>query len=310
MAGWFAPSKTELDEKLDRCMDTINAYTDREIACVPRKWRTLLLGMRAGFRLPRLLDAVRMLYQDIFPLRCGGDLIMKSVAGVIQDGRQNIKSSISDADLIRASALFDVFDRDRRGAISEENLREIGFSASATADIMHAMDADGNKKIDLFEFMSDQVGDDEPDIFDILEHHLASADLVKSFSHDDIEQIISLTRQASKEEQGESSSSLLQASTAAVAAASSGNGVYSSAGEPSKHDARFLEILAYIRSLEQKLEQNPVSNERLKVILDGSIEASRDEDVVEALRFVYNEVGAIRIAGNMIFQIVTRYLGK
>ncbi|CAE8593339.1 unnamed protein product [Polarella glacialis] len=279
---FFGPSSEELQDKLDRHIVAVNSYTDREVACILPKWRTLLIGIKAGLKLPSLLKAIHMLYVDILPLRIGGDYIMNATTEMIQEGNARAKSTIPDADLILASTLFDALDVDSSGQISEHNLRAIGFTPSAITEIMDALDADGNHQIDMSEFFAHSVGDAEPDIFDVLGHNLASADIAEDLSAHDIQLIVSKMRSQ----------------------------IDSSGSTGSKYEARFNKILQFIIGLEPRLEKKPLSSQRVQTILAGSFEAAKDPDVVTALRFVYSEVRLIRIAGDLIYGIVTQCVGS
>eukprot|EP00931_Biecheleriopsis_adriatica_P104816 TRINITY_DN79437_c0_g1_i1.p1 TRINITY_DN79437_c0_g1~~TRINITY_DN79437_c0_g1_i1.p1 ORF type:complete len:358 (-),score=63.64 TRINITY_DN79437_c0_g1_i1:158-1231(-) len=278
---FFGPSNDELQSKLDGYISEVDSYTEREVACMPTKWRALVLGIKAGLKLPSLLKAVRLLYADVLPLRVGGDFIMKGISSSIQEGKENTKITIPDADLVLASALFEKLDVDGSGRISEENLRAIGLTSSAISELMEAVDTDGNREIDLFEFMADKVGDDAPDIFDHLGHHLVSADLADGMDPKDLNGIVSKIRSEID---------------------TSG---YSSA---SRHEARFDQILRFILDLEQKLEDKPIPSGRMQTILAGSFEAAKDIQVVSALRFVYCEVAPLRLAGDLVYGIVTKFV--
>eukprot|EP00929_Paragymnodinium_shiwhaense_P014584 TRINITY_DN122503_c0_g1_i1.p1 TRINITY_DN122503_c0_g1~~TRINITY_DN122503_c0_g1_i1.p1 ORF type:complete len:348 (-),score=32.46 TRINITY_DN122503_c0_g1_i1:386-1429(-) len=280
----FGSSTADLKAKLDTYIDKVTAYSDREIACVPTKWRTLLKGIRAGLALPSLLEAVRLLYVDILPLRIGGDFIMKAISGMVREGNERTDRDISDSDLILASNLFDALDVDGSGTISEENLQAIGLTPAAVDEIMEAIDTDGNHQIDLFEFMADKQGDHEPDVFDVLGHHLESAEVVDHLSRQDIQDIVSKSR------------AQLELS-----------GRYSVV---SKHETRFNDILLFIRELEPTFADRPIANQRLRTILIGSFEAAKDPEVVTALRFVYTEIGAFRVAGDLIFGIVKQFVSS
>jgi len=277
----FGQPEQALEEKLDEYIETVNSYTDSDIARMPTKWRTLLLGIKSGLELPSLLQAVRHLYVDILPLRIGGDFIMKEINESISETRGS--KPVTDADLILASNLFVELDVDGSGTVSEDNLRALGLSRSAATDVMDAIDTDGNKEIDLFEFLSESDG--ELDIFDVLGRNLAStAHAAQDFTAGDIKLIVSKMR--------------LDSAMRTEAASAIG----------SQYETRFNDILQFIIALEEKLANRTVSSNLVRTVLSGSFEAARNPRVVAALRFVYSEIGPIRVAGDMVFSVVTQYL--
>lgn len=277
----FGQPEQALEQTLDEYVEMVNSYTDSDIARMPTKWRTLLLGIKAGLELPSLLKAVRHLYVDILPLRIGGDFIMKEISESISETRES--KPVTDADLILASNLFVELDVDGSGTVSEDNLRTLGLTRSAATDVMDAIDTDGNKEIDLFEFLSESDG--ELDIFDVLGRNLAStADAAQDFTPGDIKLIVSKMRL--------DSAMRTQAGTAIG----------------SQYETRFNEILLFIIALEDKLENRTVSSNMIHMVLAGSFEAARNPRVVAALRFVYSEIGPIRVAGDMMFSVVTQYI--
>eukprot|EP00419_Tripos_fusus_P038688 CAMPEP_0172772548 /NCGR_PEP_ID=MMETSP1074-20121228/192582_1 /TAXON_ID=2916 /ORGANISM="Ceratium fusus, Strain PA161109" /LENGTH=315 /DNA_ID=CAMNT_0013608679 /DNA_START=74 /DNA_END=1021 /DNA_ORIENTATION=+ len=279
---FFGKSSDELQDTLDKYISVVNSYEERDIVCMPTNWSILLTGMKAGLKLPLLLKAVRVLYVDMLPLRVGADFLMKAINEMVKEGNQKVKQSIPDADLTLASTLFDVLDVDGSGTISESNLQAIGLTPSAIADIMDAIDIDGNHQIDRFEFMADRAGDNEPDVFNVLIHVLTTAGIAKDMSTQDIEGIVNDMR---------------------LHADNSGSNT-------DGNEAKFNEILQFITDLEPKLENRNISNNRMKSILDGSLEAAKDPEVVAALRFVYSQIGPIRVAGDLIYGLVKRFMAS
>jgi len=273
---------SDVQETLDRYVDTVGAYTDRDAACLPPKWRTLCIGMRAGLQLPSLLKAARMLYVNILPLRIGTDFIMNRLAEVVREGNAKTKSTIPDADLLLANTLFEYLDVDASGQISEQDLLDLGFSPAAAMELITAVDADGDRQIDLFEFMAGSVGDNKPDIFDLLGHHLSSADVAEGLSKEDLQRIVARMR----------------------------SGIDGSGSTVSEYVERFDRILRFIIDLEPKLKERRISSELLQTILAGSFEAAKNSDVVSALRMVYVESRPIRVAGDMVYGLVTQVVGS
>lgn len=272
----FGPSSEELEGQLDKHIATVHLYTDREIACLPAKWRTLLIGIKEGLKLPSMLKAARMMYIDILPLRTGGDFVMQGISEMIKEGSERVNSGIPDADLVYTSTLFDALDLDASGRISENNLRSIGLTSAAAAEIMDAVDIDGNRQIDLYEFMAA-----DSDIFDRLGRHLASSDMASDLSSRDIQLIVQGMR-------------------------IDNSGSMNSAKEARANEARFNEILQFIVDLDSQLGGQTVSSERLQTILAGSFDAVKNPSVVTALRVLYSEIAPIRVGSDMIYGIVSR----
>jgi len=276
----FFGSSSDVQDRLDGYVETVGAYTDRDAACLTPRWRTLLIGMRAGLQLPSLLKAARMLYVNILPLRVGADFIVSRLAEVVQEGHEKTKPTILDDDLMQASTLFELLDVDASGKICEQDLLTIGFTHAAATELITAMDTDGDRQIDLFEFMADNAGDNRPDIFDLLGCHLSSADVAEGLSAQDVQRIVAQMRL----------------------------GIDGSGSTLSEYEERFDTILRFIIDLVPKLKGRNIPSQYLETILVGSFEAAKNSDVVSALRMVYVENRAIRIAGDMVFGLVTQVI--
>lgn len=276
----FFGSSSDVQDRLDGYVETVGTYTDRDAACLPPKWRTLLIGMKAGLQLPSLLKAARTLYVNILPLRIGADFIVSRLAEVVREGDEKTKSTISDDDLMLASTLFELLDVDASGGISEQDLLDLGFTHDTATSLITAMDANGDQQIDLFEFMADNAGDNKPDIFDLLGCHLSSADVAEGLSTEDVQRIVAQMR----------------------------SGIDGSGSTHSEYEERFDTILRFIIDLEPKLKGRNISSEYLQTVLAGSFEAARNSDVVSALRMVYVDNRAIRVAGDMVYGIVNQVI--
>merc|ERR1712098_667104 len=129
--------------------------------------------------------------------------------------------------------------------------------------------------------MEHTVDENAQDIFDVLGHHLSSADVAEELNSEDIHLIVRKMR----ENIGEIGLTHCQ------------------------YEARFTKILQFIINLESDLNIEELRSERLRKILLGSFEASKSTEVVTSLKYVYCNITPIRVAGDLIFSLVSKVVG-
>lgn len=270
-------------------MDQCRSYTERDVACLPPRWRVLLTGIKAGLKITPLLEAIQILYEDIPPLRMGGDFIVKQLELKVCQAKQEINQQIPDQDVVAGRALFDTIDSDGDGSISDTELAAFREEVEANPllggwhdpshkahdsiqhavlDIMEELDKDGDNHINFPEFLAGAS-------------RLLSVDNTGPLTSEQTKTILNAILP----------SHLLKTGP----------------GFAGQHDERFDEIVQFILALEQQRLAKE-SNDRLEIVLQGSFAAAKDPEVLAALRFVFNEIKLIRIAGEMIFVIVRRFV--
>jgi len=249
----------------------------------------LLTGIKAGLKITPLLEAIKILYEDIPPLRMGGHFIVKQLELKVCQAKQEINQQIPDQDVVAGRALFDTIDSDGDGSISDTELAAFREEVEsnpllggwhdpshkahdsiqhAVLDIMEELDKDGDKHIQFPEFLAGAS-------------RLLSVDNTGPLTSEQTKTILNAILP----------SHLLK------------NGL----GFAGQHDERFDEIVQFILALEQQRHAKE-SNDRLEIVLKGSFAAAKDPEVLAALRFAFNEIKPIRIAGEMIFVIVRRFV--
>lgn len=275
-AGWFGKSN---QEKFESYVAQCSNYTDRQLVCLPPRWRTLLKGIKAGLRIPSLVSAVQILYDDIMPLRMGADLLSRQLDEKVRQATDRISNDIPDGDLFAHRELFDSIDADGSGIIHKSELEAFNSAVLLGPNGQKAHESVMNSlsKVITGLYEADQV----IDFPEFLEgaSRLICEDCGETLSPEQTRRILG-DLMPSERSKGETTS---------------------------KHDQRFDEIVAFIRDWEAE-GTHLTANGRLGMVLEGSFAAAQDEEVVAALRFVYNDIAPFRIAGELIFGIVSRFL--
>eukprot|EP00439_Symbiodinium_sp_Y106_P050745 s1223_g6.t1 len=75
--------------------------------------------------MPALVEAVKILYDDILPLRLGADLVSRQLNRAVTEARDRIRSDIPDGDVVAHRQLFDSMDFDKTGTLKKWDPGEV-----------------------------------------------------------------------------------------------------------------------------------------------------------------------------------------
>lgn len=276
--AWFGKSN---QEKFESYVAQCSNYTERQLVCLPPRWRTLLKGIKAGLQIPSLVSAVQILYDDIMPLRMGSDLLSRQLDSKVREATARISSDIPDGDLFAHRELFDTIDADGSGVIKKSELDAFNSAVLLGPNGQKAHESVMNslQKIITGLYEADQRVIDFPEFLEGA-GRLICEDCGEPLTQEQTRRILEDLMPSEGRSEAQSDS---------------------------KHDQRFDEIVKFIRDWEAE-GTHLTANGRLGKVLEGSFAAAQDEEVVAALRFVYNDIAPFRIAGELIFGIVSRFL--
>ncbi|CAJ1403110.1 unnamed protein product [Effrenium voratum] len=274
--AWFGKSNKE---KFENYLAQCSGYTERDLACLPPRWRTLLKGIKAGLCIPSLVKAVKILYDDILPLRMGADLVSRQLDQKVLEATNRIGQDIPDSQLVAHRELFDTLDADGSGTIGKQELEAINSAVLLGPGGQKLHDSVNERLSKLVTALSDDC--DEIDFPEFLEGagRLLCEDTGEPLTAEQTRQIVrDLMPHMPTWKKADG-----------------------------KYNQRFEEIVTFIQDWEKE-GTHLTGNGRLGKVLLGSFEAAKDEEVLEALRFVYNDIAPFRVAGELIFGIVSRFI--
>jgi len=278
--AWFGKSN---QEKFESYVEQCSSYTARDLACLKPRWRTLLTGIQAGLEMPALVEAVKILYDDILPLRLGADLVSRQLNRAVTEARDRIRSDIPDGDVVAHRQLFDSMDFDKTGTLKKWEVEKITSHVGLLSETgQEAHDSITDRLIQLLTDLGHEGTKqiEFPDFLEGASRLLCIDSDSEPLSADQTRRIVT---DLLPEDDGE-----LHLQT-------------------SQYDKRFDEIVKFI--LDWEAEGTPLTeNGRLGKVLEGSFAAAKNQEVLDALRFVYNDIAPFRIAGELIFGIVSRFL--
>jgi len=202
--------------------------------------------------------------------------------GVIVDTMREKEGELSRKTIKLGKTAFEAIDRDQSGTISrdevsDEILKVFGFDS--VSEFMSTVDDDNNDEISFEEFM---------------------VALIKTTddAKESINEILAMNNDIGCEIVEEYDSSCVSVPPDAYA----------------KYNDRYDNMLSTVSTWETQLggEEKKSASEmgRTERILYGCFAGAKDEEVVEALRAVYVDFTALRMAGDIIFKLLTKYLNS
>jgi hypothetical protein len=288
------PSKATL--RFDAMLDVFRAHSAADIDLVTSpRFRGLLRGASAAINNQLLTRAFQVLYEDLGPVRVAGDLIFSKLEREVAKTKAstttlNVRAlGRDDACVVAARAIFDAVDADASGTVSSEELlgsdllRSLGQCQDCTCDKV------GNCQ-SVAKFMT-EIESSHPDgelhfdEFLMAAHHvLYEGDAsVSLFGGEDSEELVDKLLRYNGDSGGEEKAK-------------------------DKSSKRFDDMCDEFdtwndgNSMSRAQERNP----RLAIVLEGCFEGSQNPKVVSALKILYVDFGALRLAGNLIFKIMRK----
>ncbi|GMH56007.1 hypothetical protein TrRE_jg7296 [Triparma retinervis] len=252
-------------------MSKISSFTDSDLLLLPSpRMRSLFLGARSASLSPSVVLAFAALYEDMKVLRLGGDMIFGYLTRQADKSREEIE-------------------RQRRGigegvgrVVSEEEVKA-GFSVFEGIDV----NKDGEISREELEVRGEGVLEVFGEDFDEFMKALITA-IEDSDGTVTIEEILLRNRECVGGEEG-------------------GRGEEELCVAFGEKELKFTAMLSQVAEWE---ESGVSASGRSGIILDGCYAGLKNEEVVEALRIVYTDYSALRLAGDLIFKLLKVAVGR
>jgi hypothetical protein len=289
-----------VDSKAGRRFDAMlvdfraHSAADINLVASPR-FRGLLSGTSAAINNQEVMVAFKVLYEDLGPVRVAGDLIFSKLEREVTKSKASTAATTvralgrDDSCVVSARKVFDAVDADASGTVSSQELlssdllRSLGQCADCTCDKKGSCQS-------VAKFMDDidkthPEGEIHFDEFLVAAHHLlyeGDASISLFGGEDDSEELVD---------------ELL-------------NGREGDIGleKADKYSKRFDAMCAEFETWDngESSSKAAARNPRLALVLEGCFAGAKQPDVVNALKILYMDFLALRMAGDLIFKMMRK----
>ena len=279
-------------------------HSSADITLVPSlRFRGLLTGVSAAVKDEQVSMAFRVLYEDLGPVRVGGDLIFRKLERELvktKDAAETVrKLGREDSCVVAARTIFDAVDADASGTVSRQELLDSDLLRSLGQCQDCTCDKKGNCQ-SVAKFM-DEIDKTHPDgelhfgEFMVAAHHLlyegdASLSLFGGGDAVDdlVDQLLSNDEIESNGKNGKE--------------------------RADRYAKRFDGMCEEFDSWEGDAEDGNSSvmtraqerNPRLALVLEGCFAGAKKPPVVDALKILYVDFLPLRMAGDLIFKLMRK----
>lgn len=288
---------TELEQEFRKLLSDFTQYTARDILCL-RDYRTRVLfeGVIASADEPLVYRAFEVLFEDLYPLRVAGRIVAKKLIHVIEESIQDHEREV--ADVIGKTGL----------AQKEIEEARLGFlSVAVPLNGKAYFTVDQLLRTDIASTIVNTLGFDNPRVF--LERiepqtpgRLQFSELMVGL-HSCAEELCAL-------EECNAAQTIQQVVVDLVGFPSS---------LPSEKDAkrqrfsdRYDDMVNAFRQWEGRIPENGSDvgrrQERVMEVVQGCFRGAENKYVVNALRILYTDYSGLRVAGDLIFGIVSKLM--
>lgn len=280
---------SKLAQEFRTMMGEFESFTNREIESVlnPR-YRTMYYGVKAGATEPKVYRAFEVLYEDMVPIRLAGKMIFKRLKQVLFTSVE--RRNQEEENIARVTGLeLEEIDDGRRAfmAIKAGKDEFLTLDQLVESGIVHT----------IVELSDSQTFDD---FITQLEVDKKGRLTFENF-------MIGLQQcSADSESPNCKLSSVLQEVEKKMGPIEAKNKLESMEKRKQKHSEQFDAMLDAFKLWEDK---TPVGDGRVLDVLQGCFDGAKNPAIVEALRIVYLDYSALRVAGDLVFKLVSRVIG-
>ena len=288
-------SESKAGQRFGAMVDRFREHTASDINMVASpRYRGLLRGTMVALSDQMVCHAFKILYEDLGPVRVAGDLIFSKLDSEVAKSKAS-DAAISvralgrdDSCVVAARKIFDAVDADASGTVSSQELlnsdllRSLGQCADCTCEKV------GNCQ-SVVRFMEDidkthPKGELHFSEFLVASHHFLY--------------------------EGDTSSSLFRGenSEKLVDQLLNGGGSDTSKEKNGKYANRFEAMCDEFNSWDNGDASSKAEdrNPRLALVLAGCFVGAKQPEVVSALKILYVDFLALRMAGDLIFKIMRK----
>lgn len=304
---------SQLADKFSKMVERFSKYSNDEIRLLENdRLKHLVYGGREALNDTNVLQSFSILYEDILPVRFGGDILFNMIEKALQNAK---KSKKSDSSLSRAikednptSILKEQPTNMQKRVISQIMSYALPEDLQRCDSLFSEIDSDSNGSISFEEFQAWVASIDIADNTDgsILQAENDSNTLTSSAEN--LFSVVDVNNDGtiSYEEFKMWTTGLHSGEECDVLSTLSIHDIPSSSPGTRKYRERYLHMIqCFSRWGENITTQNKFdSNPRMNLVIQGCFEGAKNPGVVKALGILYEDYLPLRIAGDAIFKLM------
>lgn len=285
---------TNLEEEFKSMMSTFESFSDPEIESVSNpRLRLLYRGVKAGSFEPNVYRAFEILYVDMVPIRLAGRMIFRRLKDIV---KKSVASRVEEETRIaQATGLhLDKIDDGRKAfmAIKADKDEYMTLDQLVESGIVHTVvelssSSSSSESLTYEEFINllkvDKKG------------RLSFENFMIGLQQCDIDSNSPNCQLASVLKEVEKKMGPIEAK----------NNLQSVGKRKEKYSKQFDDMLDTFQIWETK---KPKGESRMLHVLQGCFDGAKNKDVVGALKVVYVDYSAMRVAGNLIFSLTSKLI--
>ena len=299
-------SDTKLGKEFYSMMSEFVAFTSRDIENISNpRFRAMYYGVKAGGLEPNVYRAFEILYEDMIPIRLAGRMIFSRLKDSMKKSIERRKQE--ELNIVKATGLDleDIDDGRRAFKAIKTNYTEskddfLTLDQLVESGIIHTiveLSTDSNLEQTLtFDEFIDQLKVDKKgrlsfENFMIGLQQCATIDSEKPASCkittvlQEVEERMGPIEAAKREETDEN--------------------------RKKKYSEQFDKMVDTFKLWEVRdiAVGSAKKDSRMSLVLEGCFDGAKNRDVVNALKIVYVDYSALRVAGNLVFKLVSKLVG-
>lgn len=273
---------TRYEKEFRQMMKEVESYTDRCVRSVADpKSRAIFAGARAGAAAPEVYRAFEILFQDLVPVRIAGRMIFKKLSQVMNDSRDNHQQQI---DLVASAT-----------GMNPNDVESGRFAFLSISDYKD----DGDTVLNLDQLVETGVATTVVEMLgyndfdDFVRNTCNDARCELKFD----ETMVALQRCPAGSTKAECNPHLVLQE---IAARMNSTDATAPSDRKEKYSKRYDKMVESFSEWEQFM---PEGDSRWLEVLRGCFVGAKIDEVVKALKIVYIDYSALRLAGDSIYNI-------
>lgn len=304
---------SQLADKFSTMVERFSKYSNDEIRLLESdRLKHLVYGGREALNDTYVLQSFSILYEDILPVRFGGDILFNMIEKALQNAKKSKKSESSysrsvkeDSTYVVTSIIKEQPNSMQRRVISQIMSYALPEDLQRCDSLFSEIDSDCNGSISFEEF---QAWVASIDIDDNSEGSILQDENNWASSAENLFSVVDVNNDGtiSYEEFKMWTTGLHSGEECDILSTLSIHDIPSSSPGTRKYRERYLHMIQCfsrwgenINAL-KKFDPNP----RMNLVIQGCFEGAKNPGVVKALGILYEDYLPLRIAGDAIFKLM------
>ena len=313
---------SQLANKFSKMVERFSKYSNEDIRLLESdRLKHLVYGGREALNDTYVLQSFSILYEDILPVRFGGDILFNMIEKALQNAKQSRKSGtflsrkLNDDKAVVTPTLMEQPTDMQRRVITQIMSYALPEDLQRCDSLFFEMDSDSNGSISFEEF---QAWVASIDVANNTDGSILSADgdsqSIDVTSAENLFSTVDVNNDGtiSYEEFKMWTTGLHSGEECDPFSALSIHDIPSSSPGTRKYRERYLHMIHCFSRWGEgiSVQRNFDSNPRMNQVIQGCFEGAKNPGVVKALGILYEDYMPLRIAGDAIFKLMEAKLSK